>query len=190
MDDAPHHNGPGEPLVEGDVLVQQGPHAARSALTAAAHEGDEITANGQEDQGRVEVDHEGGHSREGERLPRADPHVGELRVELEPEEVDAAESKIDEHPYGKEDVAWKIDPPTKSHHCARYGLARGRLSHKWPEVIVEEGVFPFLSKGRGQYTVSVRRSHAEDDVVVLVRPFCGPLFSPAAAAGQDRAPSL
>ena len=146
MDGAPHHDGPGEPLVEGDVLVQQGPHAARSALTAAAHEGDEITADGQEDQGRVEVDHEGGHSREGERLPRADPHVGELRVELEPEEVDAAESKIDKHPDGKEDVAWKIDPPTKSHHC-RGSVLQGSSLVQVAGSNRRGGCFPLSVKG-------------------------------------------
>ena len=90
VDGAPHHDGPGEPLVEGDVLVQEGPHAARRALAAASHKGDEVTTNGQQDQSRVEVDHEGRHTRECECLSRAHSHVGELRMELKPEEVKAA----------------------------------------------------------------------------------------------------
>ena len=58
---------------------------------------------------RFEVDHEGRPAGEGERLPRAHSHVRVLRAKLEAEELDAAQSNVQEHPDAEEDVIETID---------------------------------------------------------------------------------
>jgi len=129
MDDSTDYDGPCGCLVESDVLVERD----EAIEWGPTKEGNEVPADGEENEDDVEMEHQGGSTSSGKRDSKGLPRVDKVVLELIVDETEYEDKSMEKNPNAKEYLTTTLidfpySKPLSPCHGSREPFRRRRSS--------------------------------------------------------------